>query len=110
MAKTDAQKFKLAKGPSKLVKAAKTAAYYIGPGAKLKTAAKVVKTAATLVKAAKAAKAANTAKHVARNVVGTTKDMFGFTKAEKLRKDYFKHTYQAPTKTPSFPNYSSLQE
>ena len=41
MAKPDAQKFKLSKGPSKLVKAAKTALYYIGPGAKKKTAGKV---------------------------------------------------------------------
>ena len=51
MAKTDAQKFKLSKGPSKLVKAAKTVANYVGPGKKVKTAAKLAKAVNKVIKA-----------------------------------------------------------
>ena len=51
MEKTDAQKFKLSKKPSKLVKAAKTVANYVGPGGKVKTAAKLVKAANKVIKA-----------------------------------------------------------
>tara|TARA_R110000787_G_scaffold141420_4_gene254956 strand:- start:549 stop:1034 length:486 start_codon:yes stop_codon:yes gene_type:complete len=51
MAKTDAQKFKLSKGPSKLVTAAKTVANYVGPGKKFQTAANLTKAVNKVIKA-----------------------------------------------------------